>query len=196
MKSKKLNVTDSVEVRDNVPAQPNPAPAVGIITLYDNTGKVVRKVHNTIVKSGREFLFSRFLSASGIDGTNTIANESSSEIATSISSRSAEKFGKIYFIFEATPSMTTPDMTINDISVTDENKKSYNITSGSISKEDLKFSISQSVSASASFMKFNEIYITTVSSDNNTETLFSRALIDPLYIGEDTVYDLEYSFYF
>ena len=81
MKSKKLNVTDSVEVRDNVPAQPNPAPAVGIITLYDNTGKVVRKVHNTIVKSGREFLFSRFLSASGIDGTHTIANESSSEIA-------------------------------------------------------------------------------------------------------------------
>ena len=71
---------------------------------------------------------------------------------------------------------------------------SYGITSFVADRSALKFTISQSITASASFMKFNEIYITVESSEG--EVLFSRALIDPLYIGEDTVYNLDYSFYF
>jgi hypothetical protein len=58
---------------------------------------------------------------------------------------------------------------------------------------ELSIKISKTIdnTAASSLKKFNEIYTLI-----NGDTLFSRALIDPIYVGEDTSYQIEYKFYF
>lgn len=195
MESKKIEIKEAVDVRDAIPGMAAPAPVKGMIRLYDKDGNLVREVHNTIVQTGREFLFHRFLGSNTMETGKTI---SSYATATLKNDRSSDKFGYLHFGFATTPQMTTQDLDYGSVIGNDlySGNKKYPITNVTFDQSALKVTISQSVSSANGLMKFNEIFITTVSSDGTTETLFSRALIDPLYIGEDTVYDMSYSFYF
>ena len=114
---------------------------------------------------------------------------------------------------------TSSDMLISDVKDIETNSRTYtldseDVTSGvSIEADpfDLKITFKSTIHGAQNFQKFNQIYLsyTLVETDANgvaTDTnalagavddiLFSRVIMDPVFIGADGEYSIYYSLYF
>lgn len=173
---KQNKISDSVSVNDNLGVSP-----IGIVRLYDNDGNLILETHNMVVKSGREIIFKLFKHfVCGIDDTTDYNGEI-----------------LVNFSYTSKGVKTVSELTLSDIETDSTNSISAS-PSITIDDTNLNIKFKVSVAGNNTFMKFNQIYLTYVKKDDteSNKTLFSRVAIDPVFIGSNGNYDLEYTLYF
>jgi hypothetical protein len=102
----------------------------------------------------------------------------------------------MYLGYEVNPAMTVEKMGITD--VPDESGARHAISytvKYNMDESGVCMTMSAKLSGSA-ISAFNEIWLACPTAETNGEILFSRALIDPVFLGADTNYAIAYTLYF
>lgn len=174
---------------------------IGVIQVRDQSGEVIREAHNMVVIDGQRILLRLFLK-------NLIGEEYASptgntdlefgEINTAAASGNAENDNlRMYLGYEVNPAMTVEKMGIGDMP--NESGASHIISytvKYNMDESGVCVTLSAKLSGS-DISAFNEIWLACpTTGNNNSELLFSRALIDPVFLGADTKYAIAYTLYF
>lgn len=168
---------DNMKINDDI---------FGHFIIKDDYGNIVISKHNTITDKGREFIFSTFIRALNIASGD-------------ITDYSNYNFSEFKFYIDN--QMTIPTMDISSLS---NNVYSHSLTSTNVSinkneNNDLfiQFTISilpSTTNESNSGLHFNSIGL--IISNGTTNTLFSRVVVDDVYINPASKYTLQYNIYF
>lgn len=155
------------------------APVEGHICIYDEQNNIILETHNNVVLSGRQLLYKLFINAIN----KTTPKSTDFKINLSYLSDPVETKNNLTYtninetasdIFSAAINNTNYDSDVNNLSIT------FNVTINNTSESNIT--------------KFNQIYISY--NTDGVETLFSRAVIDPVYLGASASYTLKYTLYF
>ena len=174
---KQNKISDSISVNDNLGVTP-----IGIVKLYDKSGKLILKTHNMVVKTGRLQLFNIFL--------KTMCGNAKSDTEDYTGSM------LVNFSYTGNGIKTTPDLDINALKNGSEDGVSA-VPIIEYNDADLSATFKVNLSGNNSFKRFNQIYLTYAKdNDSSNPILFSRVAIDPVYIGSNGSYSLEYTLHF
>lgn len=175
---KEIKVTDSISPTDSGKAAVSRP--TGIIKIYDiKTKKLLVSGHNMVVDDGISYLYYEFIK----NGFSTFIP------GVAYSSLSSPVFSGISLGYDGSPAMTTKSMKYEDISstLTDTLSFSSTVTSGlelSVNPSNFEITFSISLNGSGTLKKFNEVVISY--KDSGTDYLFSRAIIDPISLDDDS----------
>ena len=168
--------------------------------ILEKDGKIVAKGHNTIVDTGRQFLFDVFTS-------NILGNTSSTYYSE----------GNKYFLYRlyAGKQLTVNPITLSNTTWEDINNEVIQknkdqadenfyreFNSNTLGNTEITFTekeicLSLSFTGQANAQCISTFFITFTSGTDNTEkeknqTLFSRFVIDPIYLVAGSTYSLKY----
>lgn len=158
----------------------------GIVSIYDKNHNLVSKNHNMIVMDGRKFLLNLF------------------RIATNISITNIEEYPQscyLYFNFgylgQGSPrtayNLKYNMVTGNNSTIHSERMLEANLIN---SENTLGLSFTATIKGSEEFQRFDEIFLSLKSDTDNTDYLFSRVSMDPVFLGTDGEYTIQYNIYF
>ena len=179
----------------------NGAAPIGVIQVRDQSGYVIREAHNMVVIDGQRILLRLFLKnligddCASPTGSNDLKF---SEIDTAAASGKTENDNlRMYLGYEVNPAMTIENMGIGDMPNESGARHGISYTvKYSMDESGVCVTLSAKLSGS-DINAFNEIWLACpTTGNNNGELLFSRALIDPVFLGADTNYAIAYTLYF
>lgn len=161
----------------------------GIVSIYDKNHNLVSKNHNMIVMDGRKFLLNLFKIATGISTTSKDVDE-------------YPKSCKLYFNFgylgQGSP-RTAYNLTYNMVTgITGSNSTIHSeiMSEANLinSENTLGLSFTATIKGSEKFQRFDEIFLSLKT--DTTDYLFSRVSMDPVFLGTDGEYTIQYNIYF
>ena len=166
--------------------------------FLEQDGKIIAKGHNLIVNDGRDFIFKRLAYALGLI-TQTNANNITE------SDESKRTFYKIYAGGKTIESgkgydyMTVPGTTFEDVEHNQIEDLACDIpvsgTNSNITFDtdvaNRRFKLTLNLVGTSEAYCITEFFITTAI-DGTDEKLFSRFLIDPIYLTAGSTYNLVY----
>ena len=171
-------VEERVTVKDKV------LNAKGIISIYDDKGNLIAEAHNMIVFSGIKLIFNLFLAGIGVNSDQN------------------DYTGTLYFNFGyiGDARITKLDSTYDDFFVSGNTNCTKIDTSEiditMIDNTELSFTITKNLTGTSEFQQFDEIGLSYTENGSPEQILFSRAAIDPVYLGVDGKYRMKYKIYF
>ena len=219
MKQKIIDLSDNIKVTDKVHNNANRAPITGVIRIYDKDGNLVKETHNMIVNGGRILLYGLFLRY-GLYGdvsdeskltakfpqTNITGLSNNQLTNPVIADFKCGTFG-VHFGYTSETVKTVSSMNLDDVNeITSSTQDSYLDINDSSSGADVDFDVYElkvtfksTIKGDTWFQKFNQIYLTyklPAEGGEQQEYLFSRVVMDPVFLGEDGEYSIHYSLYF
>lgn len=165
----------------------------GHFIIKDENGNIIISKKNTITDTGREFIFATFLKALGLlDDT----------ITTDYSGYTFKQFNFYLDNKMTTPNMTFDNLSPNDLAISNIIDTNNAITLNKNSNNDLAIQFNASIISSSTSednsggngIHFNSIGL--IIGDSDTDALFSRVVIDDVYIKPNVTYSLQYTIYF
>jgi hypothetical protein len=162
---------------------------IGVVEVFDEDGDAIRETHNMVVLDGQRIMMSLFLSKLIENGSPAGTGDEYIE-AENIADNSLG----ISFAYEANPSTTVETMDADDIP-----SSAHDVTEGysveySMAGTGVCLTLKTKLSG-AKVHAFNEIMLMCKSTEGE-KILFSRALIDPVFLGSDSSYMISYTLYF
>lgn len=168
---------------------------IGVVRVIDSDGAVVRETHNMVVLDGQRIMLRLFL--------DKFMSESD---ATATGSNDIELDGKlgmnICFGYNTNPATTVETMSWSDV----EGDLVYNrnLTAAGNGYSSVEYSMADAGICLTLKKKligedikaFNEIILACRTANAETPYLFSRALIDPVFLGNESSYTISYTLYF
>ena len=186
---KVINIHDNIQIDDDHKLK-------GIIRIYDKNQKLIAETHNMIVFSGRQLFFRLFCSGFAFFANSASASTNNLQLYINFGylgeARVTEQNSTYNDFFNSAHS-PIKTILINEsncsIQGLDENagQDSTNTT--------LALTITVSISGSSEFQKFDEIGLSFTDALSQNHVLFSRAPMDPVFLGADGKYTLKYSIY-
>lgn len=165
----------------------------GTFILKEN-GRVIQSGHNMIVQSGRNFIRDLFIDALEITPKNTggAAAQSNDEPSPTSKYTPIIKLGTS----NVGSSLTMTDLASEITSAkADTDIKYIDIPSTGLSRVVFTIEITGSAE-NANVIQEIGLFIKDNNSNPTTDTMFSRIVVDPVYLRSGTKYSIEYSIYF
>jgi hypothetical protein len=189
---KQIKAEDKVNVSDSLNKRPGP---VGVVSFYDENGKLIAKTHNMIVDAGIEMIMANILG----DGTAFGFSSTESSIFTNYKDA---KLKAIIFSYNNSSgggaAVTTNSMTYSDVS-SDTTATTIDLDNSNaiVSFANQSITITTNIRGST-ISKFNSFYTTfEYTSDSTTKTeLFSRGVVDPIFMKSNESVSMIYTIYF
>lgn len=219
MENKDLIISDSMSISDNLESKTNTSnsPIKGVIKIYDKEGNLIKTVHNMVVNGGRYLLYALFLNY-GLYGSHEETEKSKivPNTAIAVGTNPDQQIvlptltGSIFtinFSYTTDTIKTTNTLNFDNVVNISTNHKSYelnvNDTESGVSIDvdpyEFKVTFKSTVHGSTEFKQFNQIYLSYKIPNQDggrTNFLFSRVIMDPVYLGADGEYSIHYSLFF
>lgn len=159
----------------------------GIVSIYDKNHNLVSKNHNMIVMDGRKFLLNLFKIATGISFTN------SDEVNDY--PQSCNLYFNFGYLGQGSP-RTAYNLTYSMVTGNNSAIHSEKVSSAVLinSENTLGLSFTATIKGSEEFQRFDEIFLSLKT--DTTDYLFSRVSMDPVFLGTDGEYTIQYNIYF
>lgn len=175
-----MQIYDNIGINDAI---------YGQYVITDSNGNIIISKHNTITLDGRKFILEGMLSNASMKSTD-------------LSDYDNLSFSKIVFI--KTNNLTDYDLQYSNIkdnitaevniTTTDINvNTAYTSTNSAIT--DLCIKIQKSLTVTSS-TQFSSVALILSNKETNSEKVFSRIIIDPVYLNTNETYTLTYYIYF
>lgn len=176
-----MQIYDNIGINDAI---------YGQYVITDSNGNIIISKHNTITLDGRKFILEGMLSNASMKSTDlsNYDNLSFSKIVF-IKSNDLTDYNLQYSAIKdnitAEVDITTSDININTA-----------YTSASSTITDLCIKIQKSLTVTSSTQFSSVALILTSKNTTNSEKVFSRIIIDPVYLNTNETYTLTYYIYF
>lgn len=175
---------------------------IGVIQIRDRDGNIIREAHNMVVIDGQRILLRLFLNnligednAMSVGSTDMKFTDINTAASKNASGENASDL-RLYLGYEVNPEMTVESMGIDDMPTGNDVRhciESY-MVKYNMDASGVCVTLTAKLSGS-DIHAFNEIWLACPTTENQ-ELLFSRALIDPVFLGADANYSIAYTLYF
>ncbi len=174
------------------------ASPIGVVVIRDGAGNVIGETHNMVVLDGQRLLLQLLIGKlAATANKNGIAppTKVGSYDGTAIDD-SASVSMKLGFAYEQNPQTTEESMdyaSCGEITKIDDTDIEYSLDATGVCATFKAVLTAQD--SGGEINRFNEIFLT-YAAGSESSYLFSRAIVDPVFLGAETSYSLEYTLYF